>query len=70
MSFNFKRSAAAGLAATALVAGAASAQTTGVDVSSITTVINEAGTAAATIGLAVLAMHYGIKLYRWIRGAG
>lgn len=70
MSFNFKRSAAAGLAATALVAGAASAQGTGVDVSSITAVITEAGTAAATIGLAVLAMHYGIKLYRWIRGAG
>lgn len=69
MSFNFKRSAAAGLAATALVAGAASAQGT-VDVSSITAVITEAGTAAATIGLAVLAMHYGIKLYKWIRGAG
>lgn len=68
---NFKRYAGAALAGSAVVAGSAMAQTGGsVDVSSITAVITEAGTAAATIGLAVLAMHYGIKLYKWIRGAG
>jgi hypothetical protein len=67
---NFKRYFGAAVGGSALVAGSAMAQATTVDVSSITAVITEAGTAAATIGLAVLAMHYGIKLYKWIRGAG
>lgn len=62
----------AGAAAVALVsvAGPASAQTAGVDVSSVTTAITSAATAGATIGLAILAMHYGIKLYKWVRQAG
>ena len=41
-----------------------------VDTTSIVGVITDAGTAAAAIGIAVLAMHYGIKLYKWIKGAG
>lgn len=67
---NLKRYAAAAVVGAGSVAGGAMAQTTGVDVSSITTVITAAGVAAATIGLAILAMHYGIKMYKWIRGAG
>lgn len=41
-----------------------------VDTTAIVAVIADAGTAAAAIGVAVLSMHYGIKLYKWIRGAG
>lgn len=65
-----KRYAAAAVVGAFGVAGGAMAQTASVDVSGITAVITEAGTAAGTIGLAILAMHYGIKLYRWIRQAG
>jgi len=67
MKLRTKLAGAAGLVATA---GAASAQSTGIDVSSITTVITQAGVAVATIGLAVLAVHYGAKVYKWIRSAG
>lgn len=51
-----------------VAAGSASAAT--VDTTAIVAVITDAGTAAAAIGVAVLAMHYGIKLYKWIKGAG
>lgn len=67
MKLRTKLAGAAGLVATA---GAAAAQTASVDVSSITAVITAAGVAVATIGLAVLAVHYGAKVYRWIRQAG
>lgn len=61
------------IAGTALVAGAltsVNAFADGVDVSTVTASISAAGAAAATIGLAVLSMHYGIKLYKWVKGAG
>lgn len=50
----------------ALVAGLSQAA---VDVTSVTTAISDAGTAAATVGAAVLVMVVGIKVYKWIRGA-
>lgn len=50
----------------ALVAGLSQAA---VDVTSVTTAIADAGTAAATVGAAVLVMVVGIKVYKWIRGA-
>lgn len=40
-----------------------------VDVTSVTSAIGDAGTAAATVGAAVLVMVVGIKVYKWIRGA-
>lgn len=64
-----KTKLAAGLSAAAAAAGA-SAQATAIDVSSITDVCTAAGVAVATIGLAVLAVHYGAKVYKWIRSAG
>jgi hypothetical protein len=69
MKFNLKgkASALAGLAVAAVVPMAASAA---VDTTAIIAVITDAGTAAAAIGVAVLSMHYGIKLYKWIKGAG
>ena len=67
---NAKKYVGAAVAGTGLVAGVASAQGSGIDVSSVTAVIATVVTAAATIGLAVLGMHYGIKAYKWIRGAG
>lgn len=60
----------AALTGTALVAGTASAQGSSIDVSSITAVVTEVATAAATLGLAILGMHYGIKAYKWLKGAG
>jgi hypothetical protein len=62
-----KASALAGLAVAAIVPMAASAT---VDTTAIIAVITDATTAAAAIGVAVLSMHYGIKLYKWIKGAG
>lgn len=50
----------------AFVAGLSQAA---VDVTSVTTAIGDAGTAAATVGAAVLVMVVGIKVYKWIRGA-
>lgn len=62
-----KKYAGAALAGAGAVAGSAFAA---VDVTSITSTVSDIVTAAATIGAAVLAMHYGIKAYRWLRGAG
>lgn len=59
------RNAAVGISS-ALVAGLSQAA---VDVTSVTTAIGDAGTAAATVGAAVLVMVVGIKVYKWIRGA-
>lgn len=50
----------------AAVAGVSQAA---VDVTAITGAISDAGTAAATVGAAVLVMVVGIKVYKWIRGA-
>lgn len=61
------------LAGSAVVGGslvAGSAMAAAVDTTAIVSTIGEAGTAAAAIGVAVLSMHYGIKLYKWIKGAG
>jgi len=58
--------AAAGLAT---IAGNAMAATT-IDTSSITDVVTAVAAAAAIVGAAVLGMHYGIKAYKWLRGAG
>jgi len=60
------------LAGSGLVVGGLSAASAfaAVDTTSIVAVITDAGTAAAAIGVAVLSMHYGIKLYKWIRAAG
>ncbi|KZC40653.1 MULTISPECIES: major capsid protein [Rhodanobacter] len=56
----------AGLLGLAAVTSASAA----VDTTAIVAVITDAATAAAAIGVAVLSMHYGIKLYKWIKGAG
>jgi len=39
------------------------------DVTSVTAAITDAGTAGATVGLAVLVMIVGIKLFKWVRRA-
>jgi len=70
MRFNFKRYAAVAVASTALVAGSCFAQATPIDVSSVTDVMSAAGVAVATIGTAGLSLYYGIKLYKWLKGAG
>lgn len=59
----YRRAAAAGLGFSAFASQAA------IDVAPITTAIGDAGTAAATVGAAVLVMVVGIKVYKWIRGA-
>jgi len=48
------------------VAGASQAA---IDVASVTTAIGDAGTAAGTVGAAVLVMIVGIKVYKWIRAS-
>lgn len=48
---------------------AATASQAAIDVAGVTSAIGEAGTAAATVGAAVLVMVVGIKVYKWIRGA-
>jgi len=69
--FKFNKATKTGLAVGALaLAGAASAQTSGIDVSSITTLLTSVGVAIGTIGVAVLAVVYGAKAYKWIRSAG
>ncbi|MBT2119861.1 major capsid protein [Dyella sp. LX-1] len=65
---NLKKYAAAALVGGGAAANAAFAD--GIDVTAVTTVITGVATAAATIGLAVLGMHFGIKAYKWIKGAG
>ncbi len=52
-------------ASTALLAGSALA----VDVTAVTTAVGDAGTAAGTVGAAVLVMVVGIKVFKWIRQA-
>lgn len=41
-----------------------------VDTTVIEAKITEAGAACALVGAAVLVVHYGIKVYHWIRRAG
>jgi hypothetical protein len=65
-----KQLVGSGVAGGSLVSLGAFAQATAPDVSAIVTLIGTAATAGAAIGVAVLSMHYGIKLYRWIKGAG
>lgn len=65
----FQNKAAVAVAGVGSLLAAMSASAA-VDTTAIVAVITDAGTAAAAIGVAVLAMHYGIKLYKWIRGAG
>jgi len=69
-SFNaLKAQAAAALVGFgALAAGAVSAQT-GPDVSAVVSTIATVVTAAAAIGVAVLSMTAGVKLYKWIKAA-
>lgn len=49
--------------------GAASLAHAAVDTTEIVSAIAAAGVAAAAVGAAVLVMHVGIKVYKWIRGA-
>ncbi len=63
---NKSAAAVAGVGSLLAATGASAA----VDTTEIVAVIADAGVAGAAIGLAVLTMHYGIKLYRWIRAAG
>jgi len=51
------------------LAGPSMAQTT-FDTTSVTTTITAVVAAAAIIGAAALAMHYGIRAWKWLRGAG
>lgn len=48
---------------------AAASSFAAVDVTTVTGAISDAGTAAGTVGAAVLVMVVGIKVYKWIRGA-
>lgn len=57
------------LAGSALSAGPLMAQTT-FDTTDVTTTITAVVAAAAVIGAAALAMHYGIRAWKWLRGAG
>jgi hypothetical protein len=65
---HFRQLAAAGFLASGVVASTAFAADP--DVSAVVATVASAGVAAAAIGVAVLSMHYGIKLYKWIKGAG
>lgn len=66
---NLKRYAVGAVSSLALVAGAASAQTTSaIDVSGIVTVFAGVVAAAATLGAAWLAMKIGIKAYKFLAG--
>lgn len=67
---NLKSKLYAGGAIAGTLFAATSASAAAVDTTEIVSVITDAGTAAAAIGVAVLAMHFGIKLYKWIRAAG
>lgn len=41
-----------------------------VDTTAVVATIGDAATAGAAIGVAILGMYYGIKLYKWVKGAG
>jgi hypothetical protein len=62
---NIRTKLAAGLVALSPMAAFAAAP----DVTSVTGAITDAATACATVGVAFLAFHYGVKVYRWIRKA-
>lgn len=64
-----KQKALALVGASALLAGPAMADVT-FDTTNVTTTIAAVVTAAAVIGAAALAMHYGIRAWKWLRGAG
>lgn len=67
---SLKKVAGVGLVSVGVFSGAAFAQSgSSIDVSSIVATLTAVGVAAATLGLAGLAVHYGIKAYKMIRGA-
>lgn len=51
-----------------LAVGAGSASAT-IDTTAITTTITDVVAAGALVGAAALAMHFGIKAYKWLRAA-
>ena len=53
----------------ALVTLATAAANAAIDVTAVETEINTVKTAVMLIGAAVLSVHVGIKLYKWIKGA-
>lgn len=57
------------VAAAGATVGAASAQSTGVDVGEVVTAIQGASGPIASIGAAVLIVMVGIKVYKWVRRA-
>lgn len=63
-----KGKAIALVGASALLAGPVMADT--FDTTAVTTTITAVVAAAAIIGAAALAMHYGIRAWKWLRGAG
>lgn len=54
----------------AVAAGAASAHAAAIDTSAVIDAITTAGAAIAVVGAALVAMHYGAKVWQWIRKAG
>jgi hypothetical protein len=58
----------AGISAIGATALTASPAFAAVDVSGATSAIGEAATAGAAIGLAVLLLLVGIKVFKWVRG--
>lgn len=54
----------------AFVVGSPAMAVTTFDTTSVTDTITAVVTAAALIGAAALAMHYGIRAWKWLRGAG
>ena len=72
MNKTFKRSAVATAAAGAfglLASGMASATSTAIDVSAVTTSIADQAAPIALIGAAVLLLTVGIKAFKWVRRA-
>ena len=67
MKKNGARAALVGVAALA-AAGGAMAQSTGIDVSVVTTGIDQAKTAITTVGGALIGLAVVVMTYRWIKG--
>lgn len=65
-----KKLAQKGLVAAAVLAaaGGAMAQSTGIDVSAVTTGIDQAKTAITTVGGALIGLAVVVMTYRWIKG--
>ncbi|MGQ2993589.1 major capsid protein [Variovorax sp.] len=65
-----KKLAHKGLVAAAVLAaaGGAMAQSTGIDVSVVTTGIDQAKTAITTVGGALIGLAVVVMTYRWIKG--